>query len=73
MEPINDDENTVRKLCAEANAERNRTRLKGVRSRLKAFLREHASLLISMSEETYQALRQRRGADRYRSHVAPGE
>jgi hypothetical protein len=73
MEPINDDENTVRKLCAEANAERNRTRLKGVRSRLKAFLREHASLLISMSEETYQALRQRRGADRYRSHVAAGE
>jgi len=73
MEPINDDENTVRKLCAEANAERNRTRLKGVRSRLKAFLREHASLLISMSEETYEALRQRRGADRYRSHVAAGE
>ena len=73
MEPINDDESTVRKLCAEANAERNRTRLKGVRSRLKAFLREHASLLISMSEETYQALRQRRGADRYRSHVAAGE
>jgi hypothetical protein len=73
MEPINDDENMVRKLCAEANAERNRTRLKGVRSRLKAFLREHASLLISMSEETYEALRQRRGADRFRSHVAPGE
>jgi hypothetical protein len=73
MEPINDDENTVRKLCAEANAERNRTRLKGVRSRLKAFLREHASLLISMSEETYEALRQRRGAVRYRSHVAPGQ
>jgi hypothetical protein len=73
MEPINDDENTVRKLCAEANAERNRTRLKGVRSRLKAFLREHASLLISMSEETYEALRQRHGAVRYRSHVAPGE
>jgi hypothetical protein len=73
MEPINDDENTVRKLCAEANAERNRTRLKGVRSRLKAFLREHASLLISMSEETYEALRQRRGAARYGSHVAPGQ
>ena len=73
MEPINDDENTVRKLCAEANAERNRTRLKGVRSRLKAFLREHASLLISMSEDTYEALRQRRGAVRYGSHVAPGQ
>jgi hypothetical protein len=73
MEPINKDENTVRKLCAEANSERNRTRLKGVRSRLKAFLREHASLLISMSEETYEALRQRRGAVRYRSDVAPGQ
>jgi hypothetical protein len=73
MEPINDDENTVRNLCAEANAERNRTRLKGVRSRLKAFLREHASLLISMSEETYEALRQRRGAVRYGSHVARGQ
>jgi hypothetical protein len=73
MEPINDDENTVRKLCAEANAELNRTKLKGVRSRLKAFLREHASLLISMSEETYEALRQRRRAVRYGSHVAPGQ
>ena len=73
MEPINEDENTVRKLCAEANSERNRTRLKGVRSRLKAFLREHASLLISMSEETYEALRQRRGAVRHRSDVGPGQ
>ncbi len=73
MESINDDENTLRKLCAEANAERNRTRLKGVRTRLKAFLREHASLLISMSEETYEALRQRRGTVPYRSHVAPGQ
>jgi hypothetical protein len=73
MEPINEDENTVRKLCAEANSECNRTRLKGVRSRLKAFLREHASLLISMSEETYEALRQRRGAVRYRSDVGPGQ
>jgi hypothetical protein len=74
MEPIiNDDENTVRKLCAEANAERNRTKLKGVRSRLKAFLREHASLLTSMSEETYEALRQRRGGVRYGSRVAHGQ
>ena len=59
MEPINsDDENTVRELCAEANAERNRARLKELRSRLGAFLHEHASILTSMSEETYQALRQ---------------
>jgi hypothetical protein len=69
MEPIiNDDENTVRKLCAEANAERNRARLKGVRCRLKGFLREHASLLTSMSEETYQASRQLRGG---RSFTGP--
>ena len=72
MEPIiNDDENTVRKLCAEANAERNRTRLKGVRSRLKAFLREHASLLTSMSEETYEALRQRGCSLRVPSSARP--
>ena len=58
MEPINDDEDTVQKLCAEANAEPNRTRLRDVRARLGAFLHEHASLLTSMSEDTYQALRQ---------------
>jgi hypothetical protein len=59
MEPINnDDENTVRKLCAEANAERNRARLRQLRCRLGTFLHEHASLLTSMSEETYEALRQ---------------
>jgi hypothetical protein len=59
MEPINNnDENTVRELCAEANAERNRARLRQLRCRLGAFLQEHASLLTSMSEETYQALRQ---------------
>ena len=72
MEPIiNDDESTVRKLCAEANAERNRARLKVVRCRLKAFLREHKSLLTSMSEETYEALRQRRWGVRY-GRVAHG-
>jgi hypothetical protein len=55
---IDDDENTVRKLCAEANGERNRARLRQLRCRLGAFLHEHASILTSMSEETYEALRQ---------------
>ena len=58
MEPLNDDEEKVRKLCAEANAEHNRARLSKVRSRLGMFLHEHASILNSMSEDTYQALRQ---------------
>ena len=59
MEPINnDDENMVRELCAEANAEGNRARLRQLRCRLGAFLHEHASILTSMSEETYEALRQ---------------
>ena len=72
MEPIDNDENTVQQLCAEANAARNLASLKDVRCRLEAFLREHASLLTSMSNETYEALRQWRGRVRYRSHVAPG-
>ena len=58
MEPINNDENTIQKLCAEAKTERNRARHREVRSQLVAFLREHASLLTSISEETYQALQQ---------------
>jgi hypothetical protein len=58
MEPItNDVEDTVQKLCAEASAEHDRLKLRDVRSRLEVFLHEHASILTSMSEETYQALR----------------
>ena len=60
MEQINGDEDTVKKLCVEVSAERNRARLRHLRSRLRAFLHEHASLLTSMSEDTYQALRQLR-------------
>ena len=61
MEPVNDAENTIQKLCEQANAEHNQGKLREVRSRLKSFLHEHASLLISMSEDTYQALRRHRG------------
>jgi hypothetical protein len=45
----------------------------GVRCRLKSFLCEHASLLTSMSEETYEALRQLRGGVRYGSRLARGQ
>ncbi len=47
----------MRKLCSEANEEGDPGKLRDVRSRLWAFLHEHASILISCSEETYQALR----------------
>jgi hypothetical protein len=61
MEPIANDEDTVRKLCVEANTERDRVKLRDVRSRLEAFLREHARMLTSMSEDTYKALRKLKG------------
>jgi hypothetical protein len=67
MEPITSDvEDTVQKLCAEANAEHDQLKLRDVRSRLEVFLHEHASILTSMSEDTYQALRKlkRRGVRR---------
>ena len=67
MEPItNDVEDTVQKLCAEASAEHDQLKLRDVRSRLEVFLHEHASILTSMSEDTYQALRKlkRRGVRR---------
>jgi hypothetical protein len=71
MEPVNDAESTIQKLCAQAEAEHNQGRLREVRFRLKSFLHEHASLLISMSEDTYQALRRLRGL-RGRRRPAPG-
>jgi hypothetical protein len=62
MESIpNDVEDTVQKLCAEANAEHDQLKLRDVRSRLGVFLHEHASILTSMSEDTYQALRRLKG------------
>jgi len=57
MEPnTNDVEDTVQNLCAEAN-ECDQAKLSDLRSRLKVFLHEHVSILISCSEDTYQALR----------------
>jgi hypothetical protein len=50
-------EETVKRLCAEASTERNRSELRRVLARLNQILHEHASTLRSMSEETYQALR----------------
>ena len=62
MESIaNDDEDTIQRLCAEADAERDQAKLKDVRARLEVFLHEHASILTSMSEDTYQALREVKG------------
>jgi hypothetical protein len=57
MEQRTEVEETVKRLCAEASTERNRSELRRVLARLKQILREHASTLRSMSEETYQALR----------------
>jgi len=58
MESIADDvEATIQKLCAEASAERDQVKLRDVRSRLEVYLHEHASILTSMSEDSYQALR----------------
>jgi hypothetical protein len=61
MEPTDENEDTVQRLCAEANAEHNQGKVKDVRARLEVFLHEHASLLTSMSEDTYQALRKLKG------------
>jgi hypothetical protein len=61
MEPIaNDVEDTIQRLCADADAERDQAKLKDVRARLEV-LHEHASILTSMSEDTYQALRKVKG------------
>ena len=61
MEPTDENEDTVQRLCAEANAERNQGKVKDVRARIRVFLHEHASILTSMSEDTYQALRKLKG------------
>jgi hypothetical protein len=68
MEPIaNDVEETIQKLCAEAEGERDQAKLTDVRSRLEVYLHEHASILTSMSEDTYQALRKIKPVRRRRS------
>jgi hypothetical protein len=50
-------ENTVKQLCAEANAQQDRRKLKNVLIRLKEFLHEHSNVLRSMSDDTFEALR----------------
>jgi hypothetical protein len=57
MEQQTEVEETVKRLCAQASAERNSLKLKDVLARLKQVLHEHTSTLRSMSEDTYQALR----------------
>jgi hypothetical protein len=62
MESIaNDVEDTIQRLCAEISTERDQVKLRDVRSRLEMYLHEHASILTSMSEDTYQALRKVKG------------
>jgi hypothetical protein len=68
MEPVaNDVEETIQKLCAEADGERNLMKVMDIRARLAVYLHEHASVLTSMSEETYQALRKIKPVRRRRS------
>lgn len=51
-------ENTVRQLCAEANAtRRDPHKYKSVLIQLRAFLREHIEVMRSMSDETFIELR----------------
>jgi hypothetical protein len=50
-------ENTVKQLCAEASAKRDRRELKYVMIRLREFLHEHTDVFRSMSDDTFDALR----------------
>jgi hypothetical protein len=50
-------EDTVKKLCAEASAQRDRIELKNVMIRLREFLHEHTDVVRSMSDDTFDALR----------------
>ena len=50
-------ENTVKQLCAEASAQRDRRKFKDVLIQLKEFLDEHTEVLRSMSDDTFEALR----------------
>jgi len=50
-------ENTVKQLCAEASAQRDRSQFKNVLIQLREFLHEHNEVLRSMSDDTFEALR----------------
>jgi hypothetical protein len=50
-------ENTLKRLCAEASAQRNRHQFRNVLIRLREFLHEHSEVLRSMSDDTFEALR----------------
>ena len=59
MEVMQTDEaaNTVKQLCAEASAKRDRRGVENVIIRLREFLHEHTDVLRSMSYDTFDALR----------------
>jgi len=50
-------ENTLKGLCAQASAERNRQQFRSVLIKLREFLHEHSEVLRSMSDDTFEALR----------------
>jgi hypothetical protein len=51
-------ENTVRQLCAEANATRqDQRKFRSLLIQLRKFLREHIEVMRSMSDETFVELR----------------
>jgi len=50
-------ENTVKQLCAQARAQRDRREFNYVLLQLRKFLHEHNEVLRSMSDDTFEALR----------------
>ena len=50
-------ENTLKHLCAIANAQRDRRKFRNVLVELREFLQEHREVLRSMSDDTFEALR----------------
>ena len=50
-------ENTVKELCAEASAQRDPRKFKNVLIQLKEFMREHIDVIRSMSNDTFAELR----------------
>ena len=50
-------ENTVKRLCAAASAQRDRRELKKSMIQLREFLQEHIDVMKSMSPDTFEALR----------------